>query len=332
MQQSFWLHIFSSLTAMLDGPFNVALDAILGRGVAWVGTFIIALCGFAIAIHAFAIATGHSQARARLMLTLFQVIVVVALTSQPLYSAYVRNLILVALPNDLSQLAGSTPAATAHAFDVVWNVSLDAGWHVWEKVGRLEFGRQLLVGLYFIMAIAAVVCGYGIWLLAHFAAIIYIALGVVLVPTLLFGITRPIFTAWLGVTASCVVLQALAIIAASVVSTVEATILAQVANDTASDVQMQTGMLLCACIVFLLAAWMMLKLPSAAAHICGGIHWTPQAITAATYGAIGAGAVAAGALARDYTQARTAAAISNVRRAAAVVPPGPSVSRAVGSP
>jgi hypothetical protein len=90
-------------------------------------------------------------------------------------------------------------------------------------------------------------------------------------------------------------------------------------------------MLLCACIVFLLAAWMMLKLPSAAAHICGGIHWSPAPIVAATYGAVGAGAVAAGALARDFTQARTAAAISNVRRASSVVPPGPSVSRAVGT-
>jgi hypothetical protein len=326
-----WLTLFSTITSMLDGPLNAALNAILGRGVAYVGTFIIGLCGFAIAIHALAIATGHSQARARLMLTLFQVIVVVALTSQPLYSQYVRSLILVALPTDLSQLAGSTPATVAHAFDVVWNDALSAGWHVWQKLGTLDFGRQLLLGLYFVMAIAAVVCGYGIWLLAHFAAIVYVALGVVLVPTLLFGITRPIFTAWLGVTLSCVVLQALAIIVSSMVVAVESTILSQIAND-ASDAQMSTGMLLCACVIFALAAWMMLKLPSAAAAICGGIHWSPQPITAATYGAVGAGAVAAGALARDFTQARTAAAISNVRRAAAVMPPGPSVSRAVGSP
>lgn len=325
-----WRSLFTWFMGIVDPPLFATLNAILGRASVYIGGMIVSVMAIAIVFSAVAIAIGASNAPAAKTVTLFVQIAIVSLfTSLAAYNYWVRDLILVAAPNDLGRLAGVSTANTTHSWDVIWNMAQDAGWGVWNKSYYTD-PRKYLVILYFVAALAAVIYGFGVWLKAHVMSFIYLALGFVLVPMILFKTTRPIFSAWLGSTLSCVVLKGLAIILTVIVFSVESILLGNIINDTTTDVQMQTGMLFGAIVMFGFFIWIARDLPNMAAAITGGVHYSPQALGAATYGAVAAGAVAGAGLANRALGYSVNQARSTVRRSAMPVPataPGPSISR-----
>jgi type IV secretion system protein VirB6 len=325
---------FTTITAAIDGPLLGVMDGIIAHGIAYVATILIGVLAVAIALMGIAIAAGVTQAPARGMLVLLaKTAFVVALATQATYAYWVRDLIVVAMPHDLSQLVGGAPSATAHSYDVILNQAQDGGWSVWNSFGWYDPRRLLIafmLAIYFAISLAATCFGYGVWLLGHIMAVVYVAFGVVFLPCFLFAPLRPMFSAWIGALVSCVALQGLSIILATILVKVESSIIGQVVAANSGDVQMRLGMLMCAAVLFVLCSWFALKLPLAAAALCGGIHFSPVALSAATFGVIQGGARQAGRLAHAGIQNRVTATQQGLRPRPST-PSGPSASKAAVS-
>lgn len=329
-----WNRILESLTAILDAPLYIAMNGIIAHALSWVGQVLLTLCATSLALGFLAIGFGLASSPAKG----FAAMVVkwafaMTLSSLAVYDYWVRDLFVTAAPHDLVAFVsgGATNAIGGHAYDIVWNRALDAGWTVWEQFGTFDFGEKLLVIGYWVLALLAVAFGYGIWLQGHIMVVVYVAVGPIFLPMSAFQATRGAFTAWIGALISCVVLQGLSVVLTTLLISAEGEIVKQVAGYTGGSTMMTLGMLMAAAVLFLLCAWFARKLPSAAAALCGGIHYHPEALVQATLGA-GPRAMRAmmtgGVGAIQWATNRSRAGLRPPAARSPLSAPGPSLSRA----
>ncbi len=322
--------VFAFFTQLIDRPLMGSLDAIVGTGLTQAGAVVLAFGTIAIALYGMGIAAGWyphpAQGFGKLVakLAFFSLVV-----SASTYSWLVRDAVLVAMPAHITALvnSGAGVATDAAAYDVVWNQAVAGGLSIWNELSKWN-PLLLLVMVFFVVALLAVLAGYGIWLLGHIMAVIYVALGPVFIPCAFFAPTRPMFSAWVGCTLSAVVLQGLSIILTSLLVGAETAIVRAMAVGNGADFSQRLAMMFAAIAVFALCGWWASKLPAAAASLCGGIHFAPNLLVAATYGAVAKGGRAALGAAGSVASQSAQAAYRRVAAPAQVTPPGPTLSRA----
>jgi len=322
------------LTSIIDSGLAAAGDAIIGNTLRLVNPWLVPLTTIALALYAVAIALGKAQAPAQGFAALcLKMLLVIVVLQQATYFQWVRDIFLTAAPGDLSNLgsASGTAVPGAHAFDLVLNKAIILGLAYWNSFSAYN-PLKLLAIPYWIIAGAAVLFGYGVWLIAHFMCVVYVSIGALFVWMVLFAPLRPIFSAWIGSLFACLVLQALAIIVSAVVIQAESSMVIAITGNLLADGTQMIGAMIAACVIFALAAWFALKLPAAAASLCGGIHFAPSALGAATWGAVQAGGSGAMRAIGRGAAAAPGKAREALRAPMFQSPPGPSLSRAMSAP
>lgn len=291
-----WNAFFTSMTAFIDQGLTQAKTDGIAHASAFVNQWILLAIALAFGVFAIPMMTGLVAMRdglRRFVRLLITTIIVVTLLNLSVYTYYIDNFANIAIPDAINQLSGTTNASTTHNFDVVWNLALDAMWSIWDSAPYMSLRillYALLLAAYAIVALAAIFCGYGMWLIGHVMAQIYLILFFVVIPLSMYETTRPIVRAWLGAFLSTLAMQALSILIALIMVKSESFIFRAILNDQNSSTPIRLGMLLAAAGLFGVFYVIAKRIPSEAAQLCGGVGFMPYAIGSATYGAAIAGA------------------------------------------
>ena len=333
--------LFSWFWGIVYGASKTAFDGIQVNALAATLGITQDLLTIALGIYGLMLMLGLVQAPVANLVSLgLRGAVVFTFLAASTWNYWVRDLVTVAVPAHWAQVVSFGAAdgtGPASPFDTLFNQANAAGWDVMRAVD--SWWLKALVILYFVVAFVAIGCGFGIWAEGALMAAFYVAVGPLTLPCAFFKATRPIFTAWCGITASAVVLQLLALAVAGVLVRAETAMLAAITSGAFGDaVSRVAALCACALIFFLCARWS-LKMPAAAAQLCGGIYWHPAPLIGAAYDAVGkmlaapvaVPADAAKQLAGGASRAAVGAAREQARRllpsASPSTPPGPSISR-----
>jgi type IV secretion system protein VirB6 len=265
------------------------------------------------------------------------------------YNQYILNFFLHDLPNSIaSAISGQAGTVGAQGLDHIWDNTFTAGLSVWKSLGTFDFGLELLVVVYWVVAAISLGFGFLVWVMSYFLLALYVAVGPAFVPMYLFSGTRGWAERWLGATLSMVLLQVFVTVVLVVLLAAEGTLLAGVTAagnaapaasalpfdpmsglslpasgpiTTSANAIGQIQPLIGAIVLFFVALVAMVQLPGAAAAIAGGAHFHAGALAGASFG-LGAAATYTAARAAARGAASGAAAIG--RRIAGT--PGPSLS------
>ena len=322
--------VFAFFTQLIDTPLMGSLDTILGTGLTQAGLLVLALSSIALAFYGLGIAAGWyphpAQGFGKLVAKIAFCSTIVASAT---YTTFVRTNVLTTFPAYLTALVntGAGVATDAAAYDVVWNQAVAGGLSIWNELSKWT-PLLLLVLVFFVVALLGVLAGYGIWLLGHIMAVVYVAMGPVFIPCALFATTRPMFSAWIGCTLSAVVLQGLSIMLTSLLVGAETAVVKTMAIGGGADTSQRLAAMFGAIAIFGLCGWWASKLPAAAASLCGGVHFAPNLLITATYGTAGKIGRAALGKAADGASQAARAVRGRISGPPQVSPPGPTLSRA----
>lgn len=259
---------------------------------------------------------------------LVKVMVVAFFLTSAGYTQYVVNFVLHGIPADIGGAITGSGTFGAASFDAIWNKAFGAGLDVWKNTSSFDVGLQILIGIYWLAAAIACACGFLIYLASTILLGLFVAIGPLVLPMVLFGATRSIFERWIGAMMSMLFLQAFAVIMLAVLLGAENQLLAGIgAVDNAFG---QLQQLFAGMLTFIIGAGILVQLPGAATALAGGMHFHAQAIHRATLGRAGAAsrAVTVGGAKLIATGAAAGAgAAVRAMHTRTSTPPGPSMSR-----
>lgn len=218
------------------------------------------------------------------------ILVVWVITGAGVYQQYVYDFFFTTLPTGLSDAltsSGAVNVVRADSFDQVWLGAWRAGLEVWRTLGWSDIAEKAVVVLFWAVAILSTGFCFAIWLISRVILALYIALGPLLVPLVLFTATRAIFERWIGSLISCVILQVTTIVLLYIVLTVEQEVIGTLARMGSVDPMVMLQVLLAGMIFFAVAAYVAFQLPAFAASLSGGLAFHTGALARATRGAIG---------------------------------------------
>ncbi|NPD70333.1 type IV secretion system protein, partial [Acetobacteraceae bacterium] len=250
------------------------------------------------------------------------------------YATWVNDFFLVSLPNDLTQAVSSSvsggTAISANSFDVLLLKSYDAGLQVWKLLHWYDIGEMILIVVFWAIAILACVVTFAIWFISHISLAVFVALGPLMVPLVLFVVTKPIFERWIGAMISAVIVQVVTVILLTITLEVESQLVTQLAGYTGTNPFDQMRTLLAACAFFAFAALLAFQIPGFGTALAGGLHFHTGAIARATLGVATKGVSTLASKAGAISQSADAAMLSGAR---SVLPrigptPGGSLSKA----
>lgn len=318
------------LVSILDSGLLLALTNIVSNGLTMVGSWLIPIGALVLIAYGFAILLGSVQHSVRgYAWTCVKLGVITAVLTASVYTQWVQTFSLTSITTDLGNFAsaGATVGTDAHAFDIVANKAVVIGLAFWNSLSRFN-PMKLLVVPFWAAAAVAVIFGFGVWLLGHILAVIYVCIGPIFVWMILVPPLRPAFSAWIGCLLSALMLQALAIILSTVVIVAEGQMVNSIATNLLLNGPAMVADIFAAALIYGLAAWVALKLPAIAATLFGGVHFTPSVLMLATYGALSNAFHEGRRRFQDHAvqaPGRVRSALNGPRPA---VPPGPSLSRA----
>lgn len=326
--------VLDFFTRIIDAASAPVVARLIDSHIALAGELMLSLGTIALSLLGWAIATGKVQSPVE-DFTWFAVKIgiLAAMLTTADYTYWVRDAFHTAFPATIGAITslGGEQASGASAWDALLNQSWAASMEILGTLNRFD-PMKLFVVAFLACALAAVVAGYGIWLLGHFMSDIYLTVGPVFLPLILFAATRGIFNAWVGSLAATVVLQLLALVVSSVLIAAEGQILRAVASGSIANPILKLGVMFGAAAIFVLCAFYARRLPAAATALTGGFQWQPTSLVNATMGAIerapGAIGGAMGQMAKGgYQRAKAHAAGRSTN-----TPPGPSLSQSGGTP
>ncbi len=218
------------------------------------------------------------------------ILVVWLITGAGVYQQYVYNFFFTMLPKGLADAmtsSGAVNVVKADTFDQVWLRAWRAGLEVWRTLGWSDIAEKAVVVLFWAAAILSTGFCFAIWLISRVILALYIALGPLLVPLVLFAATRAIFERWIGSLISCVILQVTTIILLYIVLTVEQEVIGSIVRMGSVDPMVMLQVLLAGMIFFAVAAYVAFQLPAFAASLSGGLAFHTGALARAAQGAVG---------------------------------------------
>ena len=328
---------FASFTALIDAALIPMADTITLRALTEAGPLVQIFGTIALALVALGIGRGlgaQAGAVGAFGATVVKAAFVTTILSAGSYAYWVRDAVLFAMPAFFSKLVGGTVGSGAGAYDALIGQVIVSGFTIMRDLPTLSPWKLVVALLYWPVCGAAIVAGYGIWLLGHMMAVFYVALGPVFISLVFFAATRSITAAWVGVTLSAVVLQGLSITLSTLLVGAQTGVIALVTTTGTGDVFVKLGLLLGAACIFGLCGWWAMLLPAVASSLCGGVHFRPNALIGATYGAIKSAAkMGARAALRSSAGQRAHDALLRQRSSSVspLTPPGPSLSRSPSS-
>jgi len=215
------------------------------------------------------------------------------------YAGWVQDFFMAVLSNDIGRAISGTAGDTlnANSFDRVWTQAYDAGLRVWAMLSRWDIGEEICVLVFWSLALAAISIGFAVWFISHFILGLYVVIGPLLIPLVLFGATKAIFERWIGSMISCIILQVFAVILLALLLRVEGQLLQQILIYRGPNVFEQIRILFAGVAFFLLAGFTAFMLPGLASSLAGGLHFHVGAIArglASGAGYLGQGMATAG--------------------------------------
>jgi type IV secretion system protein VirB6 len=156
-----------------------------------------------------------------------------------------------------------------------------------ERVDVKSRRRKFAVILFWLAAIISNVFCFAIWLISRVTLAIYIALGPLLIPLVLFPATRGIFERWIGALISCVILQITTIVLLYIILLTEQIVVGTVATKAATSDIEGIQVLLSGIIFFAVAAFVALQLPGLASSLSGGLTFHTGAIARGMQATVG---------------------------------------------
>lgn len=237
-------------------------------------------------------------------------IIVGLVTTASEYNDYVKQLFFVDLPEGLSDALGTVPGSTASAsaiqsgsaFDTVINQAIKIGNEISAQGNWRNWYPIIISVIFSAIALIVTMVLLAIFLYAKVALSLILVLGPIFIAMLLFRVTQPIFSAWLGAVLNFVVLQVLAVALITLMVSIITNYLNQ---SSGQDVAMQVVMAYRVIGLFALSLYLGINLPEIAARISTGGLALGGGITKAAIdglrkipGAGGAAATAGGAIAK----------------------------------
>jgi type IV secretion system protein VirB6 len=328
--------VLSWLTGLVDSQVFTFTDQAISNGVAFLDGIIIWAAAIALALYFMAVGSGIvSYPVQGFFKKIGVVVLIMILGTQAEYTSIVRDGALKIMPDALMSLVTANTAVQfgAHVYDVLLNQALDAALTSFKGVFTLSFKivwapvEWTFIFAFMIMAGYSIAYGYGVWLKGHILSVIYVCIGFIFLPLFLFSGTKRMAEAWAGATISAIVLQALSVVLSLMSVGIEGQILKQIISSS-SGIGLQLSLIIPAGIVFWYFGMVAKELPSIAAAMCGGVHFSGAQFANATYGTVISGAKMLGSGAVRGMSSMIDHARQGLRPPTAQTPPGPSLSRA----
>lgn len=293
--------IFAYIVAQVETPLISAVSEVFGAFLSFVATPLKAALVVYIALTGLQIARGETTELGSVIIgrVTKAAIVVWLLTSSGVYQQWVYDFFFHALPTGLANAltsSGAVATVDANSFDQVWIKAWRAGLETWRASGYTELGKQFCVILFWLAAIVSTVFCFAIWLISRVILGLYIAIGPLLLPLVLFPATRAIFERWIGSLISCVILQVMTVVLLYIVLVVEQEVVGTIGTMSSADSMTMIQVLLAGIIFFGVAAFVALQLPGVASSLSGGLSFHTGALVRSAQSALGS-------TGRNYTDA-----------------------------
>lgn len=284
--------VFAYIVSQVETPLVTATTQVVTAFLAFVAAPLKIALVLYVALTGLLLVRGETTEPGSLIMgrVLKAALVVWLLTGSGIFQQYVYDFFFTTLPSGLSNAltsSGAAGAVSANSFDNGWIKAWRAGVEVWMKLSWKDFGPQLAVLLFWMAAIIANTFCFTIWLLSRVFLALYIALGPLLVPLVLFPATRALFERWIGALISCVVLQITTIVLLYIILLTEQQVVGTVATVTAASSVEGIQVLLSGIIFFAVAAFVAVQLPGVASSLSGGLTFHTGAIARGVQSAIG---------------------------------------------
>lgn len=284
--------IFAFIVSQVETPLIHAVADVLNAFLTFVAAPLRIALVLYIALTGLLVIRGDATEAGTLLFSrlLKMILVVWVITGAGIYQQYVYDLFFTTLPVSLANAltsSGAVSTVNANSFDQVWLKAWRAGLEVWRTLGWSDIAEKAVVVLFWAAAILSTGFCFAIWLISRVILALYIALGPLLVPLVLFAATRAIFERWIGSLISCVILQITTIVLLYIVLIVEGRAVGTIAAMGSVDPMVMLQVLLAGMIFFAVAAYVAFQLPAFAASLSGGLAFHTGALARAAQGAVG---------------------------------------------
>ena len=283
--------MFAYIVSQVETPLVTAVTDVSNSFLAYVAAPLKIALVLYVALTGFLIARGEAPAPMSVLLPrmLKMAIIVWLLTGSGIYQQWVYNFFFITLPTSLTEAltTGGAGTVSANSFDQGWIKAWRAGLEVWKKLSWHDFGPQIAVLAFWFAAIVSNVFCFAIWLISRVILALYIALGPLIIPLVLFPATRGVFERWIGSLISCVILQITTIVLLYIILLTEQIVVGTVATKAATSDIEGIQVLLSGVIFFGVAAFVACQLPGLASSLSGGLTFHTGAVVRGMQAGVG---------------------------------------------
>ena len=267
-----------SFLVFFDSKIMSGLDTALSGLTQYVGRPIATCAALWFLWQGIRLANGDNAPLQNLVPSVIKIAAIVGIsTNLANFDYWVRNLFYSGIPTALGNAVSGTSDPTGvpgvgASFDQIWDLMwVDVG-QVFAKAGTFDVGSK----------VAAMLCGLGVsidlvvmaavFIMARFLLAIVVAFGPVMIGTLLFETTKPIFERWVGKMVALIALQVAVIITLTMLFSQNLSFMNQIAQSQGSSSVMSDIENLSAMVVwFAMGAFAMYALPAIAYSIGSGV-------------------------------------------------------------
>ena len=204
--------VFTTIQQAIENPVEQAMDNVIAALSSYLQAPMMAALAMYVALLGMAILRGavtdtFGSMTGRILK--FAIIAWVAMNAS-VYVAYVRDLFIDILPNDLTNTvtnAGNGQQVASASFDQLYNKAYVLGLDTWQNASWDDFGPILSVLLFWIVSLVVTAFFFVLFLYARFGLDLVIAVGPIFVCCALFNPTRMLFERWAFSALHYVVLQ-----------------------------------------------------------------------------------------------------------------------------
>jgi type IV secretion system protein VirB6 len=279
-------HVFAYIVSKVETPLVTAVDRVINDFLNYIAAPLKITFVLYIALTGIRIINGNVEESGATLIGRFLKLGIVAyiLTGTGMYQYYIYEFFFTTLPLSLSNTltsSGAAGAVSANSFDIAWLTAWNAGVRVWLTLSWHDIGQEFVILLFWAAAIISSALCFTIWLVSRVFLALYIAIGPLLVASILFPAVRSIFERWIGSLISCVILQITTVILLYIVLSVELDVVNTISAMGSVDAISMIQVLLAGIIFFAVAGYVAYHLPALASSLAGGLHFQADAIARA---------------------------------------------------
>ena len=192
------------------------------------------------------------------------------------YREYVSDTFMTTFPNELTQRISAAGLGSGAINASVWDGMIQSvyslGGQVMQSAGFNVSGLGTVIGVLLFWVIAGIflVNSFLMYEIGHIATGIYVSLGVLFIPALLFNATRPLFERWMSALIGSIILLVVSVVIMALILKVETTMMAKIIVGTNPPESLRQ--LLSAALFFGVAAVLSLQIREIASSISGNLH------------------------------------------------------------